>query len=78
MVLSFCSISSNIRLSSELFLALSKIKFNIKGKDYLKKKILDTSLVVQWLRLCFQCRWHGFDPWLGSSTCHAERQKKKS
>ena len=22
-----------------------------------------TSLVAQWLNLCFQCRGHGFDPW---------------
>ena len=27
--------------------------------------ILRNSLVVQWLRLCFQCKGHGFDPWLG-------------
>ena len=25
-----------------------------------------TSLVVQWLRLCSQCRVLGFDPWSGS------------
>ena len=25
-----------------------------------------TSLVVQWLRLCFQCRGCEFDPWSGS------------
>ena len=27
---------------------------------------LGTSLAVQWLRLCFQCRGQGFDPWSGS------------
>ena len=25
--------------------------------------------MVQWLRLCFDCRGHGFDPRLGSSSC---------
>ena len=34
---------------------------------------LGTSLVVQWLRLCFNCRAHRFDPWLGNydPTYHA-------
>ena len=32
---------------------------------YLKKRLLGTSLVVQWLRLCSQCRGPGFDLWAG-------------
>ena len=35
-----------------------------------------TSLVVQWLRLCSQCRGHRFDPWL-EKTVHATWRKKK-
>ena len=31
-----------------------------------RKEAAGTSLVVQWLRLCFQCRVPGFDPWLGN------------
>ena len=33
-------------------------------EDY-RAKCLGTSLVVQWLRLCFYCREHRFDPWSG-------------
>ena len=33
---------------------------------YLKKRLLGTSLVVQWLRLCSQGRGPGFDPWAGN------------
>ena len=28
--------------------------------------IVGTSLVVQWLRLCFHCRGHRFSPWSGN------------
>ena len=30
----------------------------------LKRKVSGASLVVQWLRLCFQCRGCRFNPWL--------------
>ena len=38
-----------------------------------------TSLAVQWLRLCFQCRGRGFDPGWGTKIPHAlwQSQKKK-
>ena len=31
-------------------------------KEWMKERGI--SLVVQWLRLCFQCKGHGFDTWL--------------
>ena len=31
----------------------------------IKQKQQGTCLVVQWLRLCSQCRVPGFDPWVG-------------
>ena len=33
---------------------------------HIRKIILGTSLVIQWLRLHFHCRGHWFDPWLGN------------
>ena len=41
-----------------------------------------TSLAVQWLRLCFHCSRHGFDPWVGNeptsrSTVQPRKKKKK-
>ena len=33
---------------------------------YKSNKALGTSLAVQWFRLCFQCRGHEFETWLGS------------
>ena len=38
-----------------------------------------SSLVVQWSRLCFHCRGHRFDPWLGNQdpTYLLVQQKKK-
>ena len=38
------------------------------------KSALGDSSVVQWLRLCFDCRGHGFDPRLGSSSCRQWRR----
>ena len=43
---------------------------------------LGTSLAVQWFKtLCFQCRGHGFNPWLGSLRYHMShglaKKKKK-
>ena len=40
--------------------------------SHVKNPWLGTSLVVQWLRLCFHCRGHGFNPWLVSEdpVCH--------
>ena len=35
-----------------------------------------TSLVIQWLRLRFQCRGHRFDPWLGNML-HGTAKKEK-
>ena len=31
------------------------------------------SLVAQWLRICCQCRRHGFDPWSGKIPHAAEQ-----
>ena len=38
-----------------------------------------SSLMVQWSRLCFHCRGHRFDPWLGNQdpTYLLVQQKKK-
>ena len=36
-----------------------------KEDDY-KMPELGTSLAVQWLRLCFHFKGHGFDPWSGN------------
>ena len=36
-----------------------------------KNNSFGTSLVVQWLRLCFHCRGNGFSPWLGAKIPHA-------
>ena len=41
--------------------------------DYMQKP--GTSLAVQWLRLHFQCRKWGFDPWLGVKIPHASEPK---
>ena len=35
---------------------MEKASYNIPGR---------ASLVVQWLRICLQCRGHGFEPWSG-------------
>ena len=38
------------------------------------------SLVVQWLRLCFQWRGCGFGPWLGTrvpDACQKRKRKQK-
>ena len=35
-------------------------------KPIIKIIIVETSLVVQWLRLAFQCKGCGFDPWMGN------------
>ena len=40
----------------------------------LKNMLLGTSLVAQWLRICFQCRGQRFDLWLGTKIPHAEGQ----
>ena len=37
-----------------------------REKDDTLKMIQRISLVVQWVRLCFHCRRHGFCPWLGN------------
>ena len=34
------------------------------------KRFLETSLAVQWLRLCSQCKGRVFDPWWGSKFPH--------
>ena len=41
-----------------------------------------TPLAVQWLRLCFHCSRHGFDPWVGNeptsrSTVQPRKKKRK-
>ena len=40
--------------------------------EKLPKCTMGISLVVQWLRIPFQCVGHGFDPWLGNlePSCH--------
>ena len=40
-----------------------------KEDDY-KMPELGTSLAVQWLRLCSQCKGRVFDPWWGSKFPH--------
>ena len=44
----------------------------------LKKLSLGTSLAIQWLRLRFHCRGHGFNPYSGNKdpTCHVVWSKK--
>ena len=44
------------------------------------KGVIGTSLVVQWLRITFQCRGHGLGPRSGNQepTCHAAKKKKKT
>ena len=40
--------------------------------SYWNEKLIEgTSLVVQWLRICLQCKGHGFDPGSGK-IAHAE------
>ena len=34
--------------------------------------------MVQWLRLCSQCRGPGFDPWLGNNIPHATVKTQQS
>ena len=46
-------------------------QFNVS----LKKRGLGTSLVVQWLRLCSQCRGPRFDPWSDNQILHATAKK---
>ena len=48
-----------------------------KKKKYLKFK-KGTSLVVQGLRLCSQCRGPRFDPWLGNWIPHAATKTQHS
>ena len=45
-------------------------------KNYFKIKF-GTSMVVQWLRLCFHCRGHGFDLWSEFKIPHATLNKIK-
>ena len=44
---------------------ISQVSFTIVWgmKNWCWKKLMGTFLVVQWLRLCSQCRGPGFDPW---------------
>ena len=44
---------------------------NEGSKSRKNDKQTGTSLVVQWLRLCLQCRGRGFNPWIGNKdpTC---------
>ena len=49
------------------------IKYILKNLDEmdrflekLQKYTMGTSLVVQWLRIAFQCVGHGFNPWSGN------------
>ena len=43
-----------------------------------KAPSVGTSLVVQWLRLCFHCPGHGFDLRLGNRSCmQCGKAKKK-
>ena len=37
-----------------------------QGKKAFKVGFLDFPGGTQWLRLSFQCRGHGFDPWSGN------------
>ena len=37
---------------------------------FIKTEVSGTSLVVQWLRLHFQCRECGIHPWLGELRSH--------
>ena len=46
-------------------------QFNVS----LKKRGLGTSMVVQWLRLCSQCRGPRFDPWSDNQILHATAKK---
>ena len=49
------------------------------GATFLKLMLTWTSLVVQWLRLCFQCRERRFNPWFGelrSYRPHGTTKKK--
>ena len=36
----------------------------LEERNFFKNDVLGTSLAVQWLRQCFYCTGHGFDPWL--------------
>ena len=40
--------------------------FMVERSSFKKMMFFRASLVVQWLRLCFHCRGHGFHPWLGN------------
>ena len=51
--------------------------WNIQKLYTFKEGIWGTSLVVQWLRLCFQCRECGFDPGWGSRIPKKKKKKKK-
>ena len=44
-----------------------------------KHEKLGTSLVIQWLRLCFQCRGQGFNPWSANwvPKCLVAKKKKE-
>ena len=54
---------------------LKKIKA-LKKPIFIKKKLkkeMKTFLVARWVRICLQCRRHGFDPWSGRIP-HASEQ----
>ena len=44
-----------------------------------KHEKLGTSLVIQWLRLCFQCRGQGFNPWSANwvPKCLVAKKKRR-
>ena len=49
-----------------------------RGKQGKKEKRGEgTSLLVQWLGLCFQWRGRGFDPWLGTRVPDACPKRKR-
>ena len=50
---------------------------NCSYRTCLSRIIIGTSLVVQWLRLCFHCKGHGFYPWSGKFCRPAGMVKKK-
>jgi len=43
-----------------------KIQKTCPSKDIIERVKRGTSLMVQWLRLHFHGRWHGFKPWWGN------------
>ena len=50
----------------EMSVAWTRVEVVERGRIQTQKGLRGTSLVVQWLRIPFQFRRHGFDPWSGN------------